>query len=130
MRKLCRLLLILLLPAAPLAAQQPLPGDIAAATDVRALPFHLIAERVAERYAGRMVAARSDSPRPLEHALGARLVYEFRLVTPQRNLLIIRVDAGSGRFLDISGRGQLLALRAATRQAAEGRDRDESEDED
>ncbi|WP_374303195.1 PepSY domain-containing protein [Paracoccus sp. (in: a-proteobacteria)] len=46
---------------------------------------------------------------PAERDLGAELVYQFRLLTPQRNLLDIRIDARTGRFLSVAGRGQLAA---------------------
>lgn len=38
-------------------------------------------------------------------------MYQFRLLTPQRNLLDIRMDARTGRFLSVSGRGQVQARR-------------------
>lgn len=91
------------------------------AEDFRPLPFHDLAERVNDRYRGRLLAAGMTRPTPHERALGAALVYEFRLLTPQGNLLKIRMDARSGRFLEIAGRGQLDALRG---------DDDDDEDED
>lgn len=134
MRKPFRLLLILLAGAMPLAAQQPLPAQMETGVPFRTLPFHEVAEMVAGRYAGRMVAAQTDAPRPPERALGAGLIYEFRLVTPQRNLLIIRVDAGNGRFLEVAGHGQLLAQRGAGQRPGgvtspvAGSDEDKDED--
>lgn len=110
MSALPRHLLIVLLSAAS-AAAQPVPTDAPVIEQFRPMPFHQIAELVAERYAGRMVAAQTRPPSPSERELGAELVYEFRLVTPQRNLLNIRIDARDGRFLEVAGRGQLQALR-------------------
>lgn len=83
------------------------------ATSFRPLPFHRMAEAVGARYAGRLVAAETRPPHPSERALGVELVYAFRLLTPERNLLDIRLDARTGRFLDVSGRGQIEARRAA-----------------
>lgn len=77
----------------------------------RPLPFHEVAQKVSQRYTGRMIAAQIQPPTAQERALGAPLIYEFRLVTPQRNLLNIRVDARDARFLDVAGRGQLEARR-------------------
>ncbi|MDP5308128.1 PepSY domain-containing protein [Paracoccus spongiarum] len=114
MRALPCTLIAALLAAAPVAAQAPAPAGPPAPPPIaqfRPLPFHEIAERVADRYAGRMVAAETLPPRPAERDLGAELVYEFRLVTPQGNLLKLRIDARDGRFLEVAGRGQLQALR-------------------
>lgn len=79
--------------------------------DFRPLPLHEVAKAVADRYDGRLVAADTHPPRPEERDLGAALVYEFRLLSPARQLLLIRVDARSGRFLEVAGRGQIEALR-------------------
>lgn len=115
MTHLPRLLLILSLSALhalPAAlAQQPAPdaGADPVIDSFRPLPFHDLAARVGARYAGRMIAAQSSPPTEAERAAGARLVYEFRLMTPQRHLLNIRLDARDGRFLSVAGRGQIAA---------------------
>lgn len=75
------------------------------------LPVHQLAARIEARYQGRLVGAYPDRPTAREQALGASLVYDFRLITPQRNLLKIRLDARTGRFLEVAGQGQLQALR-------------------
>lgn len=75
------------------------------------LPLHQAAASVAERYDGRLLAADTRPPRPPERRFGTELVYQFRLLTPQDNLLDIRIDARTGRFLSVSGRGQLAARR-------------------
>lgn len=82
-----------------------------AAQDFRPLPFHELAKRVDRRYRGRLIGADIAPPTPQERELGAALVYEFRLMTPQRHLLLIRMDARNGRFLEVAGRGQIAALR-------------------
>lgn len=124
-RRPALLVLTLLLASAGLAAlwfrpPPPLPPSpvprhhIAApanAQDFRPQPFHELAERVHDRYRGRLIGVQIAPPTPDERDLGAELVYEFRLMTPQRNLLRIRLDARSGRFLEVAGRGQIEALR-------------------
>ena len=105
-----RALALCLLTCAPAQAQDVAPQII---EQFRPLPLHQVAAAVSERYAGRLLAADTRAPRPEERDLGAELVYQFRLVTPQRNLLDIRIDARTGRFLSVSGRGQLAARQAA-----------------
>lgn len=90
---------------------QTAPAPDPWATSFRPLPFHEIAKAVTDQYQGRLVAAETRPPRPPERALGAELIYQFRLLTPDRNLLNIRVDARTGRFLEVAGRGQLSARR-------------------
>lgn len=105
MRYIAQILMLVALAAT-------LPGLlIAVADEFRPMPFHELAERVTDRYRGRLVSAQAQRPTPAERDLGAELVFELRLVTPERNLLRIRMDARSGRFLEIAGRGQLQAQR-------------------
>lgn len=102
-----RALALLLMTCLPAGAQQAAsPAEI---RQFRPLPFHEIAAAVSDRYDGRFLAAEMQPPSPAERDLGAALVYQFRLATPQRNLLDIRVDARTGRFLSVTGRGQLAA---------------------
>jgi len=106
-------LILVLALMAPLAAlPQPAPPPDPWATSFQPQPFHRMAEAVTARYQGRLVAAETRPPLPHERAAGVELIYEFRLVTPQRNILNIRVDARTGRFLEVAGRGQLEARRA------------------
>lgn len=102
---LCAMLL-----AAALPIPRACPGG-AHAQDFSPKPFHELAQRVTDRYEGRLIAVRMMPPTPHERELGAALVYEFRLLTPHRNLLVICLDARTGRFLEVAGRGQLQALR-------------------
>lgn len=102
---LIRALALFLLSCAPALAQDSAP----AISQFQPLPFHELAAAVSERYEGRLLAANIRPPLPEERELGAELVYQFRLLTPQRNLLDIRVDARDGRFLSVTGRGQLAA---------------------
>lgn len=79
------------------------------ADDFRPLPMAQVAQAIDARYHGRLLSARLDAPCPDEAALGAALVYEARLLTPARDLLLICIDARDGRFLDVAGRGQTEA---------------------
>ncbi|WVJ73773.1 hypothetical protein FLP41_09855 [Paracoccus marcusii] len=103
------------LAALPQPAPRPAPPD-PWATSFQPQPFHRMAEAVTARYDGRLVAAETRPARPAERARGVELVYEFRLLTTQRNILNIRVDARTGTFLEVAGRGQLEARRAARTQ--------------
>lgn len=105
---LIRALALCLLSCAPAQAQEVAPEAI---DQFRPLPFHELAAAVSDRYEGRLLAANIRPPLPDERDLGAELVYQFRLLTPQRNLLDIRVDARDGRFLSVTGRGQISARR-------------------
>lgn len=101
--------------AAPAIAPR-CPAAKAVAQDFSPRPFHELAESVTDRYRGRLIGAQMAPPTPHERMLGAALVYEFRLLTPQRNLLLIRLDARSGRFLEIAGRGQTAARRMTDKE--------------
>ncbi|WP_303361751.1 PepSY domain-containing protein [Paracoccus sp. (in: a-proteobacteria)] len=97
------LLAALLATVAPAQDLSPLPQDF------RPLPLHEAAEIATARYKGRLIAARLSFPAPHESALGVELVRELRLLTPQGNLLTIRLDARDGRFLEVAGIGQTEA---------------------
>lgn len=121
------------LPQADSVRPHPLAAASAAAQDFRPLPFHDLAGRVQDRYQGRLIGAGAVRPTPHERRLGAALVYEFRLLTPRRNLLKIRMDARTGRFLEVSGRGQIEALRRglpedAAEQASATADDDDTDE--
>ena len=104
-----RALFLILMACVPAVAQETPPPDLI--EQFSPLPLHQVAAAVSDRYEGRLLAANTHPPLPPERDLGAELVYQFRLLTPQRNLLDIRVDARTGRFLSVSGRGQLAARR-------------------
>ncbi|MFT4013103.1 MAG: hypothetical protein QM682_06815 [Paracoccus sp. (in: a-proteobacteria)] len=88
----------------------PLPENF---QDFQALdePGHRIvplreAVRIAHaRFRGRLIAARLKPARPAERARGIDLVHELRLLTPRRDVLLIRLDARSGAFLEVAGSG-------------------------
>lgn len=115
-------------PHQPPALPQHVLGAPAAAQDFRPLPFHDLARRVDDRYRGRLIGAGIVRPTPHEQDLGAALVYEFRLMTPQRNLLRIRMDARDGRFLEVAGRGQIEAMRRNEGRGHDGRNDDDDDD--
>ncbi|RDW14343.1 hypothetical protein [Paracoccus thiocyanatus] len=79
--------------------------------DFRILPLKRAAQIVAERFRGRLIAARIVPPTPAERARGAILVQELRLLTPRRDVLLIRLDAHSGAFLEVAGAGLTDARR-------------------
>ena len=92
-----RAALLLLALASPLAAQ-PAGRDAL-------MPLHEAVKIVAQRFDGRLLAARVDRPRPFEFALGAEVVQELTLLSPQGNVLLIRLDGITGRVLEVRGRG-------------------------
>lgn len=84
--------------------------------DFRVLPLHRAAGIVAERFRGRLIAARLVPPRPDERARGVVLVHRLRLLTPARDVLEIRLDARSGAFLEVAGAGLTRARRTGDRE--------------
>lgn len=77
----------------------------------RVLPLKQAAAIVAQRFRGRLIAARIVPPTPDERARGVALVHELRLLTPARDVLAIRLDAHSGAFLEVAGAGLTQARR-------------------
>ena len=73
--------------------------------DFRILPLNRAVEIVGERFRGRLIAARIVPPTAEERARGVILVHELRLLTPKRDVLLIRLDAHSGDFLEVAGAG-------------------------
>lgn len=69
------------------------------------LPLSRAAELVEERFHGRLISARLVPPRPHEREHGAVLVHELRLLAPGGAVLIIRLDARNGDFLETAGAG-------------------------
>lgn len=99
-----RVLLIFLALATAVAADPPLPPP-------QPLAFHDLVKHLAQRYDGRILAARVDAPTPFEFAAGTDQVQEITLLSPQHNIILIRMDARSGRILDVRGRGLAQARR-------------------
>ncbi|MDO5642862.1 MAG: hypothetical protein Q4G26_10835 [Paracoccus sp. (in: a-proteobacteria)] len=89
-------LVFLMIPLSGMAAPPALPG---------LMPLHEAVSIVNARFQGRLMAARIDAPEPYEFALGAETVQELVMLTPQGNILIIRLDAVTGKVLDVRGRG-------------------------
>ncbi len=77
----------------------------------RVIPLHEAAKIASGRFRGRLIAARLKPPRPDERARGVELVHELRLLTQARNVLLIRLDARSGAFLEVAGTGLTEARR-------------------
>lgn len=109
MRILALILFFLTPPLLAPAQQAPLDDRGQLIQAFRPLPFRELSRKVTERYAGRIIAAGTRPPHPKERDLGADLIYEFRLITPERHVLNIRLDARTGRFLEVAGRGQIAA---------------------
>lgn len=89
-------LVFLLIPFAAISAPAKTP---------ELLPLHEVVKIVGERFRGRLLAARIDSPDPYEFALGADVIQELVLLSAQGNIIRIRLDGETGRILDIRGRG-------------------------
>lgn len=75
------------------------------------LPLKQAFRIVAKRFRGRLIAARIAAPTPEERARGVVLVHQLRLLTPARDVLVIRLDAQSGAFLEVAGAGLAEARR-------------------
>ncbi|MFV0293043.1 MAG: PepSY domain-containing protein [Paracoccus sp. (in: a-proteobacteria)] len=100
-----RIVLILLALSSPLFA-----GPV---EKTGLLPFYEIVKIVGQRFEGRALAARLDTPTPMEYALGANLVQELMLMTAQNNILKLRLNAETGQVLEVRGRGLTEARRPA-----------------
>lgn len=72
---------------------------------------------VKERFYGKLIAARLVPPFPHERQSGVELVHELRLLTPERDVLILRLDARTGAFLEVAGTG----ITAARKPMEKGR---------
>ncbi|SMO51151.1 hypothetical protein SAMN06265221_103154 [Paracoccus laeviglucosivorans] len=77
----------------------------------RVIPLHEAAKIAGQRFRGRLIAARLAPPHQDEHARGVELVHELRLMTKRRNVLLIRLDARTGDFLEVAGAGLTEARR-------------------
>ncbi|MDO5658335.1 MAG: hypothetical protein Q4G36_08435 [Paracoccus sp. (in: a-proteobacteria)] len=69
------------------------------------LPLPRIMATVAEEVQGELLRADLTPPEPLEFAMGVNLVHELRILSRERHLLLVRLDAQSGEILEIIGRG-------------------------
>lgn len=85
---------------APKRAEQDRARDAVAAG--QALPLPQIMARVRSRYPGRLLDARLNRGR----GPGA-WTYRIKLLTPQSRVLLLDVDAGSGRILGVTGGNRL-----------------------
>lgn len=80
------------------------------------IALHRATQIVSARFQGRLIAARLTAPDPQERERGVVLVQELRLLTPDRDVLRIRLDARTGDFLEVAGRGLTRARRIRTSQ--------------
>ncbi|MFH5774492.1 PepSY domain-containing protein [Paracoccus sp. NGMCC 1.201697] len=77
----------------------------------RIIPLQDAVRRATDRFRGRLIAARLRPPYPEEEERGVELVHELRLLTPRRDVLLIRLDARTGDFLEVRGAGLAEARR-------------------
>lgn len=93
-----------------------LPPDLPpGAQEFRVVPLRRAVEIALARFDGRVIAARLTGPLPGERDRGVVLVQELRLLTPDRDVLRIRLDARTGAFLDVAGRGLAKARKKGNR---------------
>lgn len=78
-------------------------GDGPPFADADRMDLHKLARKVGKRWKGRLIGARPAAPHPAERRLGADRVLELRWLTPDRDLLMIRLDPRNGRILDVAG---------------------------
>lgn len=79
--------------------------------EFRVIPLQQAAGLARERFRGRLIGARLRPPSPDEQSRGVELVHELRLLTKSRDVLVIRIDAQSGAFLEVRGMGLAEARR-------------------
>lgn len=77
----------------------------------RVISLSELMPRVAARFPGRLLAATLAPPEPDEQARGVALVYDLRMLSPDGDMIRLRVDARDGAFLDIAARDLLRAQR-------------------
>ena len=75
------------------------------------LPMHRAVREVGQRFDGRVIGMTLLPPRGPEAERGVELVYGFRLLTRGRDVIEIRMDARTGRFLDVRGNDLASARR-------------------
>lgn len=98
----------------PLPAQHASDGGTLDMLDLPVfdvMPMHRAAREVGERFDGRIIGMTLLPPRGTEAERGVELVYGFRLLTRGRDVIEIRMDARTGRFLDIRGNDLASARR-------------------
>ncbi|MFV0409615.1 MAG: hypothetical protein ACK5LJ_07945 [Paracoccus sp. (in: a-proteobacteria)] len=91
-----RIVLVLLAFSSATLAQPAGPGNL--------LPLHELVKIANDRFEARILAAKINSPEPFEYALGTDVVQELVLLTPQGDMILMRLDGETGRVLDIRGR--------------------------
>lgn len=96
LKPFCATLLLVLAAFAPARAEDTLPT----------IPITKAMEIAGARYEGQLVSADLGQGRPEEKT---DLVYQFRWLTPQGNILNIRIDARDGAILDVEGAGLTAA---------------------
>ncbi len=82
-----------------------LPEDMALVPSFEVISLSQAAQIIEDRFEGKLIAARLVPPFAEEWQDGVALVHELRLLSPKRHVLMIRLDARTGRFLDVAGAG-------------------------
>ncbi len=82
----------------------------------RLIPLRKAVEIATSRFDGRVIAARLAPPTPHERDKGVAIVHELRLMTRNRDVLRIRLDAQNGKFLEVAGAGLSKARRKGQRK--------------
>ncbi|WP_246185021.1 PepSY domain-containing protein [Paracoccus aestuariivivens] len=85
--------------------------EMLAQPEFRVIPLQEATKLATDRFRGRLIAARLRPPTPEERARGVELVHELRLLTRRRDVLMIRLDARTGAFLEVRGSGMTEARR-------------------
>lgn len=85
------------------------------------VPMHKAVRRAMQRFNGRVLDIELLPAGNNEKDAGISLIYRLRLVTPGRDILDIRMDALTGRFVDVRG----LDLSAARRAPDKRRKKDD-----
>lgn len=80
------------------------------------IPRHVAVSRAIDRFPGRVLDIAVVPPTPPERTAGIAAVYRLRLIVPPRDVLDIRMDASSGRFVDVRGANLAAARRGDRRR--------------
>lgn len=75
------------------------------------LPLRLALQQASDRYRGRVISADLVRPTRAEFSRGVQLVYALRMLTPEHDVLMIRLDARDGAMLEVAGNDLARARR-------------------
>lgn len=75
------------------------------------IPMHKAVREAGRRFNGRVLEIALTVPSPDERSQGIALIYQMRLLTQRRDVVDIRMDALTGRFIEVSGADLVEARR-------------------